>query len=138
MQDERKSVCVLFREVQHIFPPVMRNEPDLRKMLVCSVHFRTPEGDDIELYQTATRELAFLITSENLRQEATQEQAMEILRTAVANGVFDELLLAMTVLKWLKPFILRTANHAAQREAKYLELRLIAGGVLCGGECVCK
>jgi hypothetical protein len=133
MQDERKSVCVLFREVQHIFPPVMRNEPDLRKMLICSVHFRTPEGD-IELYQTATRELAFLITSENLRQEATQEQAMEILRTAVANGVFDELLLAMTVLKWLKPFILQTANHAAQREVKSLELRLIAGEVLCGGE----
>jgi hypothetical protein len=112
----------------------MRNEPDLRKMLICSVHFRTPEGDDIELYQTATRELAFLITSENFRQEATQEQAMEILRTAVANGVFDELLLAMTVLKWLKPFILQTANHAAQREAKSLELRLITGEVLCGGE----
>jgi hypothetical protein len=134
MQDERKSVCVLFREVQHIFPPVMRNEPDLRKMLICSVHFRTPEGDDIELYQTATRELAFLITSENFRQEATQEQAMEILRTAVANGVFDELLLAMTVLKWLKPFILQTTNHAAQREVKSLELRLITGEVWCGGE----
>jgi hypothetical protein len=58
MQDERKSVCVLFREVQHIFPPVMRNEPDLQKMLVTSAHFRTPEGDDIELYQTATQELA--------------------------------------------------------------------------------
>jgi hypothetical protein len=138
MQDERKSVCVLFREVQHIFPPVMRNEPDLRKMLIFSAHFRTPEGDDIELYQTATRELALLITSENFKQEATQEQAMEILRKAVANAVFDELQLAMTVLKWLKPLILQTADHAAQREAKYLELRLIAGEVQCGGECTCK
>jgi hypothetical protein len=137
MQDERKSVCVLFREVQHIFPPVMRNEPDLRKMLVSSAHFRTLEGDDIELYQTATRE-SLLITSENFKQEATQEQAMEILRKAVASGVFDELLLAMTVLKWLKPLILQTADHAAQREAKCLELRLIAGEVQCGGECVCK
>jgi len=134
MQDERKSVCVLFREVQHIFSPVMRNEPDLRKMLVSSAHFRTPEGDDIELYQTATQELALLITSENFRREATQEQAMEILRKAVANGVFDELLLAMTVLKWLKPLILQVADHAAQREAKHLELRLIAGEVQCGGD----
>jgi hypothetical protein len=75
-----------------------------------------------------------LITSENFRQEATQEQAMEILRKAVANGVFDELLLAMTVLKWLKPLILQTTDHAAQREVKYLELRLIAGEVQCGGE----
>jgi hypothetical protein len=134
MQDERKSVCVLFREVQHIFPPVMRNEPDLRKMLVSSAHFKTPDGDDIELFVSATQEVAFLITSANLDSVNARVQAEEILRKAIAHGVFDELLLAMRVLRWLKPFILKTADHAAQREAKYLELRLIAGEVQCGGE----
>jgi hypothetical protein len=138
MQDERKSVCVLFREVQHLFPPVC-NEPDLRKMLVSSAHFRTPDGDDIELFvSSATQEVAFLITSASLDSANAREQAEVILRKAIAHGVFDELLLAMRVLRWLKPFILRTADHAAQREAKYLELRLIAGEVQCGGECTCK
>jgi hypothetical protein len=77
-----------------------------------------------------------LITPENSSQE--EQAAMEILRKAVAHGVFDELILAMKVLKWLKPLILQIADHAAQREAKYLELRLIAGEVQCGGECTCK
>jgi hypothetical protein len=134
MQDERRSVCVLFREVQHIFPPVMRNEPDLRKMLVASAHFSTADGDDIELYQTATQELAFLVTSEKLAQEATQEQAVAILRKAVTDGVFDELMLAMQVLKWLKPFILRSADHAAEREVAHLRISLEKNRVLCGGE----
>jgi hypothetical protein len=134
MQDERRSVCVLFREVQHIFPPVMRNEPDLRKMLVSSAHFSTADGDDIELYQTATQELAFLVTSEKLAQEATQEQAVAILRKAVTDGVFDELMLAMQVLKWLKPFILRSADHAAEREVAHLRISLEKNRVLCGGE----
>jgi hypothetical protein len=138
MQDERKSVCVLFREVQHIFPPVMRNEPDLRKMLISSAHFRTPEGDDIELFVSATQEVSFLITSAGLDSVNARVQAEEILRKAIAHGVFDELLLAMRVLRWLKPFMLKTADHAAQREAKFLELRLIAGEVQCGGECACK
>jgi hypothetical protein len=139
MQDERRSACVLlFREVQHIFPPVMRNEPDLRKMLVSSAHFKTPDGDDIELFVTAAQEVAFLITSANLDSMNARVQAEEILRRAIAHGVFDELLLAMRVLRWLKPFISKTADHAAQREAKYLELRLIAGEVQCGGECVCR
>jgi hypothetical protein len=134
MQDERRSVCVLFREVQHIFPPVMRNEPDLRKMLVSSAHFSTADGDDIELYQTATQELAFLVTSEKLAQEATQEQAVAILRKAVTDGVFDELMLAMQILKWLKPFILRSADHAAEREVAHLRISLEKNRVLCGGE----
>jgi hypothetical protein len=134
MQDERRSVCVLFREVQHIFPPVMRNEPDLRKMLVSSAHFSTADGDDIELYQTATQELAFLVTSEKLAQEATQEQAVAILRKAVTDGVFDELMLAMQVMKWLKPFILRSADHAAEREVAHLRISLEKNRVLCGGE----
>jgi hypothetical protein len=139
MQDERKSVCVPFREVQHIFPPVMRNEPDLRKMLVSSAHFKTPDGDDIELFVlSATQEVAFLITSANLDSVNAREQAEVILRKAFAHGVFDELLLVMKVLRWLKPFILRTADHAAQREAKHLELRLQSGEVQCGGECTCK
>ena len=125
MQDERKSVCVLFREVQHIFPPVMRNEPDLRKMLVSSAHFRTADGDDIELFVlSASQQVAFLITSANLDSVNGKEQAEVILRKAFAQGVFNELLLAMTVLKWLKPFILRSADRAAEREVAYLRISL--------------
>jgi hypothetical protein len=75
----------------------------------------------------ATQAVAFEITPVNSSPEV-------VLRKAVAHGVFDELILAMKVLKWLKPLILQTADHAAQREAKYLELRLIAGEVQCGGE----
>jgi hypothetical protein len=138
MQDERKSVCVLFREVQHIFPPVMRNEPDLRKMLVSSAHFRTADGDDIELFVlSASQQVAFLITSANLDSVNGKEQAEVILRKAFAQGVFNELLLAMTVLKWLKPFILRSADHAAEREVAYLRISL-EKQILCGGECTCK
>jgi hypothetical protein len=128
MQDERKSVVVLLREVQDALPPVLRNEPDLRKILFSSAHFETPDGDAIELFVLpATQAVAFEITPVNSSPEA-------VLRKAVAHGVFDELTLAMKVLKWLKPLILQTADHAAQREAKYLELRLIAGEVQCGGE----
>jgi hypothetical protein len=128
MQDERKSVVVLLREVQDALPPVLRNEPDLRKILFSSAHFETPDGDAIELFVLpATQAVAFKITPVNSSPEA-------VLRKAVAHGVFDELILAMKVLKWLKPLILQTADHAAQREAKYLELRLIAGEVQCGGE----
>jgi len=132
MQDERKSVVVLLREVQDVLPPVLRNEPDLRKILFSSAHFETPDGDAIELFVLpATQAVAFKITPVNSSPEA-------VLRKAVAHGVFDELILAMKVLKWLKPLILQIADHAAQREAKYLELRLIAGEVQCGGECTCK
>jgi hypothetical protein len=132
MQDERKSVVVLLREVQDALPPVLRNEPDLRKILFSSAHFETPDGDAIELFVLpATQAVAFKITPVNSSPEA-------VLRKAVAHGVFDELILAMKVLKWLKPLILQTADHAAQREAKHLELRLIAGEVQCGGECTCK
>jgi hypothetical protein len=128
MQDERKSVVVLLREVQDVLPPVLRNEPDLRKILFSSAHFETPDGDAIELFVLpATQAVAFEITPVNSSPEV-------VLRKAVAHGVFDELILAMKVLKWLKPLILQTADHAAQREAKYLELRLIAGEVQCGGE----
>jgi hypothetical protein len=128
MQDERKSVVVLLREVQDVLPPVLRNEPDLRKILFSSAHFETPDGDAIELFVLpATQAVAFKITPVNSSPEV-------VLRKAVAHGVFDELILAMKVLKWLKPLILQTADHAAQREAKYLELRLIAGEVQCGGE----
>jgi hypothetical protein len=131
MQDERKSVCVLFREVQDVLPPVLRNEPDLRKILFSSAHFETPDGDAIELFVLpATQAVAFEITPAN----SSPEQAEVVLRKAVAHGVFDELILAMKVLKWLKPLILQTADHAAQREAKNLELRLIAGEVQCGGD----
>jgi hypothetical protein len=131
MQDERKSVVVLLREVQDALPPVLRNEPDLRKILFSSAHFETPDGDAIELFVLpATQAVAFEITPVN----SSPEQAEVVLRKAVAHGVFDELILAMKVLKWLKPLILQTADHAAQREAKYLELRLIAGEVQCGGE----
>jgi len=128
MQDERKSVVVLLREVQDALPPVLRNEPDLRKILFSSAHFETPDGDAIELFVLpATQAVAFKITPVNSSAEA-------VLRKAVAHGVFDELILAMKVLKWLKPLILRTADHAAQREAKHLELRLQSGEVQCGGE----
>jgi hypothetical protein len=128
MQDERKSVVVLLREVQDALPPVLRNEPDLRKILFSSAHFETPDGDAIELFVLpATQAVAFKITPVNSSPEA-------VLRKAVAHGVFDELILAMKVLKWLKPLILQTADHAAQREAKHLELRLQSGEVLCGGE----
>jgi hypothetical protein len=131
MQDERKSVVVLLREVQDVLPPVLRNEPDLRKILFSSAHFETLDGDAIELFVLpATQAVAFEITPVN----SSPEQAEVVLRKAVAHGVFDELILAMKVLKWLKPLILQTADHAAQREAKYLELRLIAGEVQCGGE----
>jgi hypothetical protein len=132
MQDERKSVVVLLREVQDALPPVLRNEPDLRKILFSSAHFETPDGDAIELFVLpATQAVAFKITPVNSSPEA-------VLRKAVAHGVFDELILAMKVLKWLKPLILQVADHAAQREAKHLELRLIAGEVQFGGECTCK
>jgi hypothetical protein len=136
MQDERKSVVVLLREVQDALPPVLRNEPDLRKILFfSSANFETPDGDTIELFVLpATQAVAFKITPVN----SSPEQAEVVLRKAVAHGVFDELILAMKVLKWLKPLILQIADHAAQREAKYLELRLIAGEVQCGGECTCK
>jgi hypothetical protein len=128
MQDERKSVVVLLREVQDVLPPALRNEPDLRKILFSSAHFETPDGDAIELFVLpATQAVAFEITPVKSSPEV-------VLRKAVAHGVFDELILAMKVLKWLKPFILQTADHAAQREAKYLELRLIAGEVQCGGD----
>jgi len=132
MQDER-SVVVLLREVQDVLPPVLRNEPDLRKILFfSSANFDTPDGDAIELFVLpATQAVAFKITPVNSSPEA-------VLRKAVAHGVFDELILAMKVLKWLKPLILQTADHAAQREAKYLELRLQSGEVQCGGECTCK
>jgi hypothetical protein len=131
MQDERKSVVVLLREVQDVLPPVLRNEPDLRKILFSSAHFETPDGDAIELFVLpATQAVAFEITPVN----SSPEQAEVVLRKAVAHGVFDELILAMKVLKWLKPLILQTADHAAQREAKYLELRLITGEVQCGGD----
>jgi hypothetical protein len=131
MQDERKSVVVLLREVQDVLPPVLRNEPDLRKILFSSAHFETPDGDAIELFVLpATQAVAFRVTPVN----SSPEEAEVVLRKAVAHGVFDELILAMKVLKWLKPLILQTADHAAQREAKYLELRLIAGEVQCGGE----
>ena len=135
MQDERKSVCVLFREVQDVLPPVLRNEPDLRKILffTSGVEFRTPDGDAIELFVlSATQEVALRITPANSSSE--KEQAVAILRKAVAHGVFDELILAMKVLKWLKPLILQIADHAAQRETKYLELRLQLGEVQCGGD----
>jgi len=133
MQDERKSVVVLLREVQDLLPPVLRNEPDLRKILFfSSANFETPDGDTIELFVLpATQAVAFRITPVNSSPEA-------VLRKAVAHGVFDELILAMKVLKWLKPLILQIADHAAQREAKYLELRLQSGEVQCGGECVCR
>ena len=132
MQDERKSVVVLLREVQNVLPPVLRNEPDLRKILFSSAHFETPDGDAIELFVLpATQAVAFKITPVNSSPEV-------VLRKAVAHGVFDELILAMKVLKWLKPLILQIADHAAQREAKYLELRLQSGEVQCGGECVCR
>jgi hypothetical protein len=135
MQGERKSVVVLLREVQDVLPPALRNEPDLRKILFSSAHFETPDGDSIELFVLpATQAVAFEITPVN----SSPEQAEVVLRKAVAHGVFDELILAMKVLKWLKPLILQIADHAAQREAKYLELRLIAGEVQCGGECTCK
>jgi len=129
MQDERKSVVVLLREVQDVLPPVLRNEPDLRKILFfSSAHFETPDGDAIELFVLpATQAVAFEFTPVNSSPEV-------VLRKAVAHGVFDELILAMKVLKWLKPLILQTADHAAQREAKHLELRLIAGEVQCGGD----
>jgi hypothetical protein len=131
MQDERKSVVVLLREVQDVLPPVLRNEPDLRKILFSSAHFETPDGDAIELFVLpATQAVAFEITPVN----SSPEQAEVVLRKAVAHGVFDELILAMKVLKWLKPLISQTADHAAQREAKYLELRLITGEVQCGGD----
>jgi hypothetical protein len=131
MQDERKSVVVLLREVQDVLPPVLRNEPDLRKILFSSAHFETPDGDAIELFVLpATQAVAFRVTPVN----SSPEEAEVVLRKAVAHGVFDELILAMKVLKWLKPLILQTADHAAQREAKYLELRLITGEVQCGGE----
>jgi hypothetical protein len=131
MQDEC-SVVVLLREVQDVLPPVLRNEPDLRKILFTSAHFETPDGDAIELFVLpATQAVAFKITPVNSSPEA-------VLRKAVAHGVFDELILAMKVLKWLKPLILQIADHAAQREAKYLELRLQSGEVQCGGECTCK
>jgi electron transfer flavoprotein alpha/beta subunit len=134
MQDER-SVVVLLREVQDVLPPVLRNEPDLRKILFTSAHFETPDGDAIELFVLpATQAVAFKITPVN----SGPEQAEVVLRKAVAHGVFDELILAMKVLKWLKPLILQIADHAAQREAKYLELRLQSGEVQCGGECACK
>ena len=131
MQDER-SVVVLLREVQDVLPPVLRNEPDLRKILFfSSANFDTPDGDAIELFVLpATQAVAFKITPVN----SSPEQAEVVLRKAVAHGVFDELILAMKVLKWLKPLILQIADHAALREAKYLELRLIAGEVQCGGE----
>jgi hypothetical protein len=81
MQDERKSVVVLLREVQDALPPVLRNEPDLRKMLVTSAHFKTPDGDDIELFVlSATQEVAFLITSASLDSVNAREQAEVILR----------------------------------------------------------
>jgi hypothetical protein len=135
MQDERKSIVVLLREVQDVLPPVLRNEPDLRKILFSSAHFETPDGDDIELFVlSATQEVAFLITSANLDSINAREQAEVILRKAIAHRVFDELLLVMRVLRWLKPFILQTADHAAQREAKHLELRLQSGEVQCGGD----
>jgi len=136
MQDERKSVVVLLREVQDVLPPVLRNEPDLRKILFfSSANFDTPDGDAIELFVLpATQAVAFRITPVN----SSPEQAGVVLRKAVAHGVFDELILAMKVLKWLKPLILQIVDHAALREAKYLELRLIAGEVQCGGECTCK
>jgi hypothetical protein len=119
---------VLLREVQDVLPPVLRNEPDLRKILFSSAHFETPDGDAIELFVLpATQAVAFKITPVNSSPEV-------VLRKAVAHGVFDELILAMKVLKWLKPLILQTADHAAQREAKHLELRLIAGEVQCGGD----
>jgi hypothetical protein len=128
MQDERKSVVVLLREVQDALPPVLRNEPDLRKILFSSAHFETPDGDAIELFVLpATQAVAFKITPVNSNPEA-------VLRKAVAHGVFDELILAMKVLKWLKPLILQIADHAAQREVKHLELRLQSGEVQCGGE----
>jgi len=136
MQDERKSVVVLLREVQDVLPPVLRNEPDLRKILFfSSANFETPDGDAIELFVLpATQAVAFKITPVN----SSPEQAEVVLRKAVAHGVFDELILAMKVLKWLKPLILQIADHAALREAKYLELRLQSGEVQCGGECACK
>jgi len=128
MQDERKSVVVLLREVQDVLPPVLRNEPDLRKILFSSAHFETPDGDAIELFVLpATQAVAFKITPVNSSPEV-------VLRKAVAHGVFDELILAMKVLKWLKPLILQIADHAAQRETKYLELRLQLGEVQCGGD----
>lgn len=138
---ERKGVILLFREVQEVFPLVARNEPDLRKMLffASGVRFRTPDGDAIELsVLPATQEVALEIIPANSSSEPTKEQAIALLRKAVADGVFDELILVMTALKWLKPFILLTADHAAQRAVKSLELRLEQSGVLCGGECVCK
>jgi hypothetical protein len=135
MQDERKSVVVLLREVQNVLPPVLRNEPDLRKILFSSAHFETPDGDAIELFVLpATQAVAFKVTPVN----SSPEEAEVVLRKAVAHGVFDELILAMKVLKWLKPLILQIADHAAQREAKHLELRLQSGEVQCGGECVCR
>jgi len=136
MQDERKSVVVLLREVQDLLPPVLRNEPDLRKILFfSSADFDTPDGDAIELFVLpATQAVAFKITPVN----SSPEQAEAVLRKAVAHGVFDELILAMKVLKWLKPLILQIADHAAQRETKHLELRLQSGEVQCGGECTCK
>jgi len=87
------------------------------------------DGYSIELFVLpASQELAVAIKpSQPCLVENAREFVRSVLAKAVAEGVFDEFVLALRVLNVLKPFILEAANHAAVREAKYLEFRLAAG-----------
>ena len=131
--DYSQEIVLFYDQVTDIMPPEMRNSFTLRQLLQLPLQFCTPSGDRIELFVLpASQDLAISVkTATPVSVEEAQEYARRVLQRAIADGVFNDFIVALKVLSYLEPFIRRTADHSAMREAKYLELRLrnsVGGG----------
>ena len=131
--DYSQEIVLFYDQVTDIMPPEMRNSFTLRQLLQIPLQFCTPSGDRIELFVLpASHDLAVSVKPATpVPVDKAQECARAILQKAVADRVFNDFIVALKVLSYLEPFIRRTADHSAVREAKYLELRLrnsVGGG----------
>ena len=131
--DYSQEIVLFYDQVTDIMPPEMRNSFTLRQLLQIPLQFCTPSGDRIELFVLpASHDLAVSVKPATpVPVDKAQECARAILQKAAADGVFNDFIVALKVLSYLEPFIRRTADHSAMREAKYLELRLrnsVGGG----------
>jgi len=133
--DCRQEIVLFYDRVIDIMPPEMRNQFVLRQLLQIPLQFCTPSGDRIELFVLpASQDLAISVKPATpVSVEEAQEYARRVLQMAVADGVFNDFIVALKVLSYLEPFIRCTADHAAVREMTHLKLRLIAGE-LNGGD----
>ena len=133
--DYSQEIVLFYDRVIDIMPPEMRNQFVLRQVLRTPLHFETSDGDRIELFVLpASQDLAISVKpARPVPCQQAQECARAILQKAVADGVFNDFIVALKVLSYLEPFIRCTADHAAVREMTHLKLRLIAGE-LNGGD----